>query len=112
MVGGAQCSQGGQPPTFFFVFRSPQGVTTDDMVAALGLSHAELVTAINELLASVSREGVGWGGGGTRSLVRWSSLTRGAPPLLPSCSQHKLGAHRHADGRELFKAKKPEEGQK
>lgn len=38
---------------------SPQGVTTDDMVAALGLSHAELVTAINELLASV-RENFGW----------------------------------------------------
>ena len=32
---------------------SLQGVTTDDMVAALGLSQGELVTAINELLASV-----------------------------------------------------------
>ena len=34
------------------------------------------------------------------------------PPFSLPKPQHKLGAHRHADGRELFKAKKPEEGQK
>lgn len=42
-----------RPPSLFRL----QGVTTDDMVAALGLSQAELVAAINELLASVREEG-------------------------------------------------------
>ena len=80
------------------------------MVAALGLSHAELVTAINELLASVSlcerkrrRE----------RLVFCVCVFQLHPTPHPTpTTQHKLGAHRHADGRELFKAKKPEEGQK
>jgi hypothetical protein len=77
------------------------------MVTALGLSHAELVTAINELLASV------------REILdeeRWLESNvfcfRPHTHNHPSTQQHKLGAHRHADGRELFKAKKPEEGQK
>lgn len=59
---GRMHSAGGEGQPFFqrplpplpLLSSTLQGVTTDDMVAALGLSHAELVTAINELLASVS----------------------------------------------------------
>lgn len=44
--------------------------------------------------------------------ARRGASTHALPSPRPSSPQHKLGAHRHADGRELFKAKRPEEGHK
>jgi hypothetical protein len=88
--------------------------------ALKSLSPADLVAAINELLAAVRRrkEKEEGGGEGTIFCSSFSFRSRRpAPPppkkktsSKPSSQQHALGAHRAADGREVFKATPPGDG--
>ena len=81
------------------------------MLSALkSLSPSDVVAALNELLAAVRRDEKKEGE--KRLVFSFSSslpfLTSMPPP--PKKKQHALGAHRAADGREVFKATPPGDG--